>query len=98
MDSTSLVLLARADETRETSELVALASAGGEALAERVKDLLNQWSALGRPMDASLEIRAYPRGQSPAPNADQVIIDQRWTSFLLTWRREQDQPPASFTV
>jgi protein-L-isoaspartate(D-aspartate) O-methyltransferase len=98
MDSTSLVLLARADETRETSELVALASAGGEALAERVKDLLNQWSALGRPMDASLEIRAYPRGQSPAPNADQVIIDQRWTSFLLMWRREQDQPPASFTV
>jgi hypothetical protein len=33
-------------------------------------------------MDASLEIRAYPRGHSPEPKADQVVIDQRWTSFF----------------
>jgi len=95
MDATSLVLLARADESRDTSELVVLASAGGDALAERVTALLHQWSGLGRPMDASLHIRAYPRGHSPAPNAEQVVIDQRWTSFLLSWG---DQAPASFTV
>jgi protein-L-isoaspartate(D-aspartate) O-methyltransferase len=98
MDSTSLVLLARADESRDTSEIVVLASAGGDKLAARVKTLLNQWSATGRPMDASLEISAYPRGQSPAPKGDQVVIDRRWTTFLLSWGREMDQAPASFTV
>jgi protein-L-isoaspartate(D-aspartate) O-methyltransferase len=95
MDSTSLVLLARSDESRDSSEVVVLASAGGDALALHVKALLNQWSAQGRPMDASLKIRAYPRGQSPAPKVRQVVVDQRWTTFLLSW---EDQAPATFTV
>jgi protein-L-isoaspartate(D-aspartate) O-methyltransferase len=98
IDSTSVVLLAWADEARASSELIILAFGAGDALAERLRMLVLDWDTGGRPMDANLEIQAYRRGQSPASDPrTQVTLDQRWTSFVLTWTRAA-QPPASFTV
>jgi protein-L-isoaspartate(D-aspartate) O-methyltransferase len=86
MDSTSLVLLAWADEARREGELVVLAPSSAEALAEAAVNTLKDWHAHGRPMDAAAVIRAYPRsrGAPPAP-VNAVVIDQRWTRFVLTW-------------
>ncbi len=96
LDSTSLVLLAWAEEGRRAGELVVLAPRGGEALAELASGILKDWDARGRPMDADAVIHAYPRGRRAEKSAtDDVVIDQRWTRFVLTWR---DQPPAIFTV
>jgi len=88
MDSTSLVLLAWADEARRAGELVLLAPRQGEALAELVLAILSEWAARGRPMDANAEIRAYPRAKAPdAFDAGEVVLDQRWTRFVLTWHQ-----------
>jgi protein-L-isoaspartate(D-aspartate) O-methyltransferase len=96
MDSTSLVLLAWAEEAQRAGELVVLAPRGGEALADVALGILKDWDARGRPMDAEAAIRAYPRGRAPATaEAGEVVLDQRWTRFVLTWG---DQPPAIFTV
>jgi hypothetical protein len=96
MDSASLVLLAWADDARRSGELVVLASKGAEALAEQALRILRDWDIGGRPMDADAVIRAYPRGHGPAPTGpDPVVMDQRWTRFVVTWRA---QPPATFTT
>jgi hypothetical protein len=96
MDSASLVLLAWADDARRSGELVVLASTGAEALAEQTLRILRDWDIGGRPMDADAVIRAYPRGHGPAPTGpDAVVMDQRWTRFVVTWRA---QPPAIFTT
>ncbi len=98
MDETSLVLLAWAEEDRREGELVVLEPRGGEALAEVAVNLLREWDRRGRPMDAAAEIRAYPRTRSATAknaNPDAVVLDQRWTRFVLTWR---NQPPAILTV
>jgi len=96
MDSTSLVLLAWADEARREGELVVLAPAGAGALAKVALNTLRDWDARGRPMDAAAVIRAYPRSRgAETPHDDEVVIDQRWTRFVLTWR---NQPPAILTV
>ena len=71
MDSTSLVLLAWADEARREGELVVLAPAGAEALAQIALRILKAWDARGRPMDAAAVIRAYPRSRgAPSPPAE----------------------------
>src|SRR6266851_1298153 len=57
MDSTSMVLLAWADEARREGELVVLAPAGAEALAEVALNILQDWDGRGRPMDAAAVIR-----------------------------------------
>ena len=96
MNSRSLVTLAWADEARREGELVVQAPDGAEALAEVALGILRDWDRRGRPMDAAAEIRAYPRSRDAlATPADAVVIDQRWTRFVLTW---SDQPPAIFTV
>jgi protein-L-isoaspartate(D-aspartate) O-methyltransferase len=96
MDSKSMVLLAWAEEDRREGELVVLAPDGAERLAEVALGTLRDWDGRGRPMDAAAVIRAYPRTRTLAATpADAVVIDQRWTRFVLTWR---DQPPAIFTV
>jgi protein-L-isoaspartate(D-aspartate) O-methyltransferase len=96
MDSTGLVVLAWADAGQRAAELVVLAPTGSEALAEVVVGMLREWDARGRPMDADAVIRAYPRSHRPEVfGAAEVAIDQRWTTFVLTWRA---QPPAIFTA
>jgi hypothetical protein len=96
MDATSLVMLAWANEDRRDGELVVLAPSGTEALAEVALGILRDWDRRGRPTDATAEIRAYPRGRgTPATPTDAVVLNQRWTRFVLTWN---DQPPAIFTV
>jgi protein-L-isoaspartate(D-aspartate) O-methyltransferase len=96
MDSTSLVLLAWADEARREGELVVLAPAGAELLAEVALRTVKDWDNRGRPMDAVALIRAYPRSRKmAATTADEVVLNQRWTRFVLTW---PDQPPAILTV
>jgi hypothetical protein len=98
MDSKNLVMLAWADEARREGELVVLAPRGGDALAEVALNTLREWDRRGRPMDAAAEIRAYPRTRSARAanaNPDEVVLDQRWTRFVLTWR---DHPPAILTV
>jgi protein-L-isoaspartate(D-aspartate) O-methyltransferase len=96
MDSSSLVLLAWADATQRAGELVVLAPTGAEALAEQALGILKDWDERGRPLDADAVIRAYPRGHSVEPTrGDDVVLNQRWTRFILTWR---DQPPAILTV
>jgi len=73
-----------------------LAPAGAGALAKVALNTLRDWDARGRPMDAAAVIRAYPRSRgAETPHDDEVVIDQRWTRFVLTWR---NQPPAILTV
>jgi hypothetical protein len=96
MDSKTLVLLAWADEARREGELVVLAPGGADALAEVALNIVQDWDRRGRPLDAAAEIRAYPRSRAmETPDDDEVVLDQRWTRFVLTWR---DQPPAILTV
>jgi hypothetical protein len=90
------VLLAWADEARREGELVVLAPAGAELLAEVALGTVKDWDDRGRPMDAAALIRAYPRSRKmAATQADEVVLNQRWTRFVLTW---PDQPPAILTV
>jgi protein-L-isoaspartate(D-aspartate) O-methyltransferase len=96
MDSASLVMLAWAEEERREGELVVLAPAGSERLAEVALGTLRDWDRRGRPMDAAAVIRAYPRSRgAEAAHSDEVVLDQRWTRFVLSW---SDQPPAILTV
>jgi len=96
MDAASLVMLAWAEEERREGELVVLAPAGAERLAEVALGTLRDWDRRGRPMDAAAVIRAYPRSRgAQAAQSDEVVLDQRWTRFVLSWR---NQPPAIFTV
>src|SRR5207249_4132488 len=85
MDSTSLVLLAWADEAQREGELVVVAPRGAETLAEAAVNTLRDWDRRGRPMDAAAEIRAYRRSRGAQSPTDAVVIDQRWTRFVLTW-------------
>jgi protein-L-isoaspartate(D-aspartate) O-methyltransferase len=81
----SVALLAWCDETVAGGELCVLASDSGLHLAERMQALLREWTELGRPSDAELEISAYPRASGPAPGPGEVAIDQRWSRFILRW-------------
>jgi protein-L-isoaspartate(D-aspartate) O-methyltransferase len=94
--SESLVLLAWEDELERGGEVFIVTPAGAEPLAYRVQRLLQDWVAAGRPLDSDIEIRVYSRDRGAQPGDDEVAVDQRWSRFILRWRRPQ--PPASFTV
>ena len=96
IDPPDLVLLGRTDESDDERELLVLAPAAAERLAERVRGRLREWAAAGRPTDADLTIDAYPRDRAPEPAPGQVALDQRWTRFLLQWPARA-QPPAILT-
>jgi protein-L-isoaspartate(D-aspartate) O-methyltransferase len=83
----SLALLAWADRSERAGELVIQAPTGADDLAGRMQHLLQQWAAAGRPMDGDLQIRAYPRGSCPLPAIDEVVVEQRWSRFVLNWAR-----------
>jgi len=92
----TLVLLAWANAAAHAGEIVIQMPIGADEVAERVRDSLHAWQAAGRPMDGDLQIRAYPRAAGPSPTADEVILDQRWSRFVLSWSRRY--PPATLTV
>jgi protein-L-isoaspartate(D-aspartate) O-methyltransferase len=83
----SLALLAWAGRSERAGELVIQAPVGADGLAERMRRILQEWQAAGRPTDGDLQIRAYARGTSPAPAVDEVVVDQRWSRFVLNWNR-----------
>jgi protein-L-isoaspartate(D-aspartate) O-methyltransferase len=87
MDATSLVLLARPQQSAREGELVIVVPRGGVHLAERLQRTLDEWHAAGRPTDADLQIRAYPRGEAPSPQPGEIKLDRRWTHFVLRWVR-----------
>jgi hypothetical protein len=91
-----LALLAWSDESVRDGELSVLAPGGSQPLAREVMRLVQAWVVAGRPTDAEAEIRAYPRASAHSLAPGEVAIDQRWTRFVVTWRRPQ--PPASLTV
>jgi protein-L-isoaspartate(D-aspartate) O-methyltransferase len=91
-----LALLAWADTGQRAGELVVQAPVGAEALAENVLRTLREWQAAGRPTDANLQIRAYPRNTCLSPADDEVVLEQRWSRFVLNWTR--GYAPATLTV
>jgi protein-L-isoaspartate(D-aspartate) O-methyltransferase len=97
MDSRGLVFLAWEADDQRAGELLLMTPAGGDALADRLQRLLTEWDTSGRPRDADLEIRAYPRARGVEIEEGDVVVDQRWSRFVLNWKRAA-QPPAIFTV
>ncbi|MGI9148273.1 MAG: methyltransferase, FxLD system [Chloroflexota bacterium] len=83
----TLAMLGWADAPTHGGELVIQAPDHADELVERVRAALQQWHAAGRPTDADLQIRAYARGTSAAPERDEVVVERRWSRFILTWNR-----------
>jgi protein-L-isoaspartate(D-aspartate) O-methyltransferase len=83
----SLAMLAWADAGAGAGELVIQAPVGADELVARVRVGLQQWLTAGRPHDADLEIRAYPRGCGPPLTVDEVVVERRWSRFVLNWSR-----------
>jgi protein-L-isoaspartate(D-aspartate) O-methyltransferase len=83
----SLAMLAWADTGARAGELLIQAPGGAADVVERLRCGLQQWHAAGRPTDADLQIRAYPRGSGPPPKVDEVVVERRWSRFVLNWRR-----------
>jgi protein-L-isoaspartate(D-aspartate) O-methyltransferase len=93
----SLALLGRANVDADGGELGVLLSSGAEPLAERFRALIDGWVEAGRPGDADAEVRAFvPSDALEVDPWEAAAIDQRWTRFVVRWRRVQ--PPASLTV
>jgi protein-L-isoaspartate(D-aspartate) O-methyltransferase len=68
-------------------ELHVEAAAQAAGAAERLVELIRRWDAAGRPGDADMQVRAYARGHAPPPEPDEQILDERWTRFLIAWRK-----------
>ena len=75
------------------AELGVTASPGAEAVVAHLIDLLRAWEAAGRPRDRDLRIWADPVGDRQAHGraddaaAEAVVVQQRWTRFVLRWLR-----------
>lgn len=61
-------------------------SAGSGALAARLIDEIRAWDAAGRRASDRVEVRACPLSAAIAPRLGEIVIDRRWTRFLLGWR------------
>jgi protein-L-isoaspartate(D-aspartate) O-methyltransferase len=83
----SMALLAWADEEAAGGELCIVAPRAAVALVDRLRTLVTDWVAAGRPTDADLRIRAYPAAAALQPLPGEVVLDQRWTRLLLSWAR-----------
>jgi protein-L-isoaspartate(D-aspartate) O-methyltransferase len=53
--------------------------------AEKLVAHIRAWDAAGRPLTAAVRIRAYPGDATYAPAPDEVLIQKRWTQFVLDW-------------
>jgi protein-L-isoaspartate(D-aspartate) O-methyltransferase len=95
LDHEALALLAWRDEHLHHGELVVCAATEGEPTASRLVRHIQAWGHNGRPQDDALAIRAFGRDVAFVPAPGEVILRQRWTTFLLSW---DGQPPAIFTV
>jgi protein-L-isoaspartate(D-aspartate) O-methyltransferase len=80
-----LAILAWGEVRSDGLELCALAPPGGQAVAKRLCQHVREWQASGRPTDAQLQIEAFPRA-AKTPGG-RIVIDQRWTRFVLDWTR-----------
>jgi protein-L-isoaspartate(D-aspartate) O-methyltransferase len=81
-DGTSFALVGH----RNGSDELVLARAGEDSgLVDRLQRRLQAWVTAGRPTDANLHLRAYERRRSPAAQPGEVVIERRWTTFVLRW-------------
>lgn len=87
-DEQGLAVLGWREAGQYAGELCVQAPAAASGVAERLLGLLRAWVAAGRPTDADLRIRAYRCGDplAPAAQSDEVVVQQRWTRFVLRWR------------
>jgi hypothetical protein len=91
---------ALAQESTESDGALAGSTAFGAAMLSAVSQLLPHigeqlWrrhvnrQAFGRPTLDGLQLRAYPREASYAPREGEIILDQRWTRFVVSWADEK---------
>ena len=87
VDAQGVALLGWAGEGRHAGELCVTAPLAGGAVAAHLVELLRAWAMAGRPRDSQVQIRAYACDDAEAPSAaaDEVVIPQRWTRFVLRW-------------
>jgi protein-L-isoaspartate(D-aspartate) O-methyltransferase len=85
LDERSLAVLAWRDEQVRHGELCVWAARGAAETALRLVRHVHAWAAHGRPLDAALRIRAFPRDVRAEGTVGEVAIPQRWTTFLLSW-------------
>lgn len=87
---------ALAQERTESDDAPMGSTAFGAAMLSAVSQLLPHigeqlWrrhmnrQAFGRPTLDGLQLRAYPRAASYAPREGEIILDQRWTRFVVSW-------------
>ena len=81
LDSDALAVLAWGAD----GELCVRAPSSSTAIAARLVAHVQSWAAHGRPLDGAVQIRAYGRETPALGGPDEVIIEQRWTSFVLRW-------------
>jgi len=85
LDHDGLALLAWRDEQLRHGDVVVCAVPDAEGTALRLVRHVQTWAANGRPQDDLLTIRAYPREHAPHVTAGDAVLEQRWTTFVLTW-------------
>jgi hypothetical protein len=95
LDNNVVALLAWGSRGQDGFELCVRTSPAGDALAAELIERVRQWHAAGRPGDADWRIRAYPRDRPIVAAPGELVIDERWTRFVLDWR---SQPPANLTL
>ncbi len=57
-----------------------------EALTQRLKDLVIEWDAVGRPGEQQLRLSAYPRDLYCPIKESDVVVSKRWTNFVCSWQ------------
>jgi protein-L-isoaspartate(D-aspartate) O-methyltransferase len=85
LDNDALAVLAWRDEHVHHGELCVWAPSSAAPTAERLVEHVRAWAEHGRPSDAALHIRGYAREVSPRVGEQEVVIEQRWTRFVLGW-------------
>ena len=85
----ALAVLGWANEDRKCGELCVQAPPSASNTAERLRRLVREWHAAGRPRDVDLRVRAFPRAASTSLAQDAAVIQERWTRFVLDWANRQ---------
>jgi protein-L-isoaspartate(D-aspartate) O-methyltransferase len=90
VDASGAAVLAWCHQPGQSNELCVRAPAAADALAERMREHVQAWDAAGQPSDADLHIRAYPSASRPQPEPGEIVVDQRWTRFVLRWSQPDE--------
>lgn len=82
-----LALLAWSGSTAPGGELRTIAPVGSEAVAERLRSLVLEWSKSQRPTDQEATVLACldASRNGHAGHGETTAIEQRWTRFELSW-------------